>query len=62
MRLEAPKNLRVRKVMAEHGFDQRKLARILHITETEMSVVLKRELAKSEQDEIIKAIKEWQKS
>lgn len=58
MLLEAPKNLRVRKVMAEHGIDQRKLARILGITETEMSVVLKRELARIEQDKIIEAIRE----
>lgn len=52
------KNVRVRKEMAANGIDQRKLARILHITETEMSVVLKRELARSEQDEIIRAIRE----
>lgn len=58
MLLEAPKNLRVRKVMAEHGIDQRKLARILGITEQEMSIALKRELAKAEQDEFIRAIKE----
>ena len=51
------KNVRVRKEMAANGIDQRKLARILHITETEMSVVLKRELARSEQDEIIRAIR-----
>ncbi len=58
MILAEPKNLRVRKEMAANGIDQRKLARILHITETEMSVVLKRELAKVEQDKIIEAIKE----
>lgn len=60
MLLEAPKNIRVRKAMAEKGFDQRKLSRILHITETEMSVILKYELARSEQDEIIRAIRETQ--
>lgn len=56
------KNIRVRKEMAAYGIDQRKLARMLHITETEMSVVLKRELAKSEQDEMIRVIRESSKS
>ena len=56
------KNTRVRKAMAEAGIDQRKLSGILNISENEMSIVLKRELAKTEQDELIRAIREWQKS
>lgn len=58
MRLEI-KNMRVRKIMAANGIDQRRLANIMHISDTEASVMLKRELAKAEQDEIIKTIKEW---
>ena len=56
------KNTRVRKAMAEAGIDQRKLSAILKISENEMSIVLKRELARAEQDELIRAIREWQKS
>lgn len=56
------KNTRVRKAMAEAGIDQRKLSAILKISENEMSIVLKRELARSEQDELIRAIREWKKS
>lgn len=59
MLLEAPKNIRVRKVMAEHGIDQRKLSGILGWNEMKCSIVLNAcELAKFEQDEIIKAIRE----
>ena len=58
MILTEPKNVRVRRVMAESGINQSELARILQISNAEMCVVLKRELAKAEQDEIIKAIKE----
>lgn len=54
------KNVRVRKVMAEYGIDQRKLSSILGWTESKASLVLGVcELAKSEQDIIIKAIREW---
>lgn len=58
MQLEI-KNIRVRKAMAEHGVDQRKLSAIMHISEMETSVMLKRELAKAEQDEIIRVLREW---
>lgn len=58
MILTEPKNVRVRRVMAEAGVNQTELAKILQISNAEMCVVLKRELAKAEQDEIIKAIKE----
>lgn len=59
MLLEAPKNIRVRKVMAEQGIDQRKLSGILGWNEMKTSIVLNAcELARFEQDEIIKAIRE----
>ena len=43
--------------MAKNGITQSELAKILMISDSEMCVVLKRELAKSEQDKIIEAIK-----
>lgn len=52
------KNIRVRKEMAANGIDQRKLATIMHISEQELSIALKRELAKPEQDIFIAAIRE----
>lgn len=58
MILTEPKNVRIRRVMAENGITQSELAKILMISDSEMCVVLKRELAKSEQDKIIEAIKE----
>lgn len=58
MQLER-KNLRVRREMAAAGIDQRKLSNLMHITEMECSVMLKRELAKTEQDELIRIIKEY---
>lgn len=58
MILTEPKNVRIRRVMAENGITQSELAKILMISDSEMCVVLKRELAKIEQDKIIEAIKE----
>lgn len=58
MILTEPKNVRIRRVMAEKGITQSELAKILMISDSEMCVVLKRELAKIEQDKIIEAIKE----
>lgn len=53
------KNTRVRKEMAAHGIDQRKLSGILGWNEMKTSIVLNVcELAKFEQDDIIKAIRE----
>ena len=61
MLLEAPKNIRVRKVMAENGIDQRKLSSVLGWNEMKTSIVLNAcELARFEQDEIIRAIRESQ--
>lgn len=53
------KNLRVRKEMAAAGIDQRRLSNIMDITEMECSIMLKRELAKDEQDKLIRIIKEY---
>lgn len=58
MILTEPKNVRVRRTMAEAGVNQSELARILQISNAEMCVVLKYELAKAEQDKMIEAIKE----
>ena len=51
------KNQRIRKAIIAAGIDQGRLSQILGISETECSMMLKRELAKSEQDLIIDAIK-----
>ena len=56
------KNKRIRKAMADAGIGQTGLAMILKTNDTEVSVMLKRELAKSEQDEIIKVITEWKQN
>ena len=54
------KNTRVRKAMMDAKIDQRTLSQILGWNETKLSMVLGVcELAKFEQDDIIKAIKEW---
>lgn len=52
------KNRRVRKALIDYGVDQRRLSAYMGITETECSVMLKRELAKFEQDDLIKKIRE----
>ena len=59
MLLVERKNKRIRKAMAEYGLDQTRLEMVLGTNDTEVSVMLKRELAKSEQDDIIKAIADW---
>lgn len=56
------KNVRVRKEMISNGVNQTILSKLMHISEMECSVMLKRELAKSEQDEIIRTIREWSSS
>lgn len=53
-------NTRIRKTLAEEGLRQADLARILGLNETQVSLMLKYELAKSEQDKIIQKIKEAQ--
>ena len=54
------KNTRVRKAMVDAGIDQRKLSQILGWNEMKVSMVLGScELAKFEQDALIRSIKEW---
>ena len=52
------KNARIRKAMIDTGITQTDLANIMGTPVTEISVMLKRELAKAEQDKIIAMIKE----
>ena len=53
------KNKRIRKAMTDAGIVQATLAQILGESETAVSFILKYELAKQEQDDIIKAIKDY---
>lgn len=52
------KNKRIRKVLLDQGLTQNELAEILGVNIAELSVMLKYELAKPEQDEIIRRIKD----
>lgn len=45
--------------MAQAGINQSKLANILNVTDTEMSIMLRYELAVKEQNNITAAIREW---
>lgn len=56
--MKRKKNPRIRKAMLERGMKQNDLAEILGLNLSELSVMLKYELAKEEQDEIIRRIKE----
>lgn len=51
------KNVRVRQAMLNAGLKQSDLARILGVTDSYVSIMLKRELARGEQDELIELIK-----
>lgn len=48
------KNLRIRRKMAELNVSQAKLGKMLGMTQPEISALLRMELAKKEQDGIIK--------
>lgn len=56
------KNLRIRRKMVERNISQEELGKMFdpQIKQHEVSIMLKRELSKSEQDEIIKTIEEAQ--
>lgn len=56
------KNLRIRRKMVERDISQEELGKMFdpQIGQHEVSIMLKRELSKSEQDEIIKTIEEAQ--
>lgn len=52
------KNMRIRRELATYGMTQGDLAKILKLSAPVVSVILRFELAKSEQDEIIRKIRE----
>ena len=51
------KNTRIRTAMAKAGINQGDLAKILGVSDTEVSAFLKYDLSKAEQDRIIDRIK-----
>ena len=53
------KNRRVRKAMFDNGMNQIDLANLLTVSNTELSVMLKYELARQEQDVIVAKINEY---
>ncbi len=55
--MKRKKNPRIRKAMLERGLKQNDLAELLGLNLSELSVMLKYELAREEQDEIIRRIK-----
>lgn len=52
------KNLRIRKALMDADMTQRELGELMGMRDPDISRILKYELAKSEQDAIIKIIKE----
>lgn len=54
------KNKRVKVAMAQAGLSQVQLADILGVTTTELSIMLKYELAVKEQNEITSRIREYE--
>jgi predicted XRE-type DNA-binding protein len=53
------KNERIRELMFRNMISQTELAEILMVSQAEVSVMLKHELADEEQDEIIAKINKW---
>lgn len=53
------KNKRIRTAMMNAGINQGDLAKILGVSDAEISYALKYELSKSEQDRIVERIKEF---
>lgn len=52
------RNKRIRVALTQAALSQSELARLLHVSDTEMSIMLKHELAVREQNEIVKRIRE----
>ena len=52
------KNTRIRTEMAKAGINQGDLAKILGVSDPQVSVILKYELSKAEQNRIIECIRE----
>lgn len=53
------KNKRIKVAMTQAGINQTQLAEILNISNTEVTFMLRRELAVREQNEIVKRVREW---
>lgn len=53
------KNKRVKVRLARDQLTQNDLADILHVTPAEASIMLKYDLSRAEQDELIRKIDEW---
>jgi len=53
------RNKRIRVALTQAALSQSELARLLHVSDTEMSIMLKHELAVREQNEIVKCIREY---
>lgn len=51
------KNVRVRQALLHAGLKQGDLAKMLGVTEAHVSIMLRRELARAEQDELIEMIR-----
>ena len=52
-------NKRIKVAMLSAGISQKKLAEILSVTETELSYMMKYELAVRVQNDIVARIREW---
>lgn len=52
------RNKRIRLALAQAGMSQRDLAKLLYVSDTELSIMMKHELAVREQNEIVKRIRE----
>lgn len=52
-------NKRIKIAMVNAGISQKKLSEILNMSETELSYIMKHELAVKTQNEIVKKIREW---
>ena len=53
------RNKRIRMALTQAGMTQTELAKLLYVSETELSIMLKHELAVREQNEIVKSIREY---
>lgn len=53
------RNKRIRLALAQAGMSQRDLAKLLYVSDTELSIMMKHELAVREQNEIVKRIREY---
>lgn len=53
------RNKRIKMAMLNAQISQKKLAEILDVTETELSYMMKYELAVKVQNDIVKRIREW---